>query len=170
MNRSDRLGENAVVHELAQLERDFHEFTASQGTSGASGLETYLTSNLAEWDLVLSLGSSADTSYQTTRIEVTYTSNGSQDFPIENIFGDVRCNGTALGNRPQYSEGDFFLWTDTTRSVIVDKWMTRDESLLTSPTQYRWFCDFSHFKDVTLYFKAVAAGTCPGVLSVVRVP
>lgn len=169
MSRRELLADNALVYVMSMLERNLVEFSGRQPTSGQSGVISYATESPNDWDVVLTIGNDASTIEDLVSFEVTYTSDDSQPFPIENIFGDLRVNGEATSNRPSLAPNGMYIWTDGTRRVLVHQWAQRDKTLLTSVNQHRWIFSFSYYKQVTLYFKAMASGTCGGTLSVVRV-
>lgn len=171
MNRSDLLIDNTLFTELHALERDLHAFTTEQPTSGRSGVSSYLTETTDTWDLIETVGDDAlPSTIVGVEFQVTYTASGVQPYPNINIGAVLTVNGTTSADVPQYIGNGFVVWLDGTndREVRITGWAERDESLLSSATQYRWTFSMNCRRQVTLYFKARAAGSTPGTLSVVR--
>lgn len=170
MSRSEMLAEHVLIREIHDLERHLREFAGNQPSSGRSGVRSYVAQTEQEWDQDFSIGSDSDVGVTNfVQFDVTFTGDGSQRFPVENVFADLRVNGTGGGSRPTLGPDGVFRWSDGSRSVQVVSWAVRDKALLTSDLQHRWRFSLQTLKEVRLRFKATVAGSSPGTLSVVRV-
>lgn len=168
--RLDLLAENALHRELTALERDLREFTSAQPISGLSGVVTYQAVAGGGWDLIFTVGDDSETSTnRLTTVTVDFTGDGSQEYPNEECFAMIYANGTAPENAPNLRVDGTYAWNDDDgRFIILRDWGISQPIYWGDLFRYRWLFEFESRKAVTIYFKAIAAGTSPGSLSVSR--
>lgn len=170
MKRDGLLEDNALVRELVELKKNLREFAGRQPVSGASGIVSYEAKTNATWDYSATIGADADSGPRTTTITVDFTGDGSQDYPIENIFASIFANGTTLADQPTLRVNGLNQWTDNSGRVLtIFKWGASQSIYWGDKTKYRWVFEFTTFRQITVYFKAFAAGSSPGTLSIASV-
>lgn len=176
MERSyDTLPENAFVTDLLGARQASLELNSRQRSSGASGQLGYMPQNPGSWDrteTVTAQGSSGGYSFADVGLSVTFTGDGSQQWPSVVPLFDLFFNGTSNSNRLAFQPGGgLYLWTDATTSAMSYAPVSDDLTLLEDPIRLRWnvFVSLQWTAAApTYYFKARGAGSCPGTWTIVR--
>ncbi|MGJ5804360.1 hypothetical protein ACSCB1_35425 [Streptomyces europaeiscabiei] len=124
---------------------------------------TYFTESNDPWDDTDTI---TGASGQLVELEVTYTGDGSQSYPMVTPYLDLFVNGTDEANRvpldgTAYNDGSGN--TAALRKMLLVDAAHLDDELVT-----KWFVEVLVNGTVTYYAKAYAAGTSRGTLTVVR--
>ena len=170
--RIQQIPSNRLVSTLKQLQRNQDKLKTAQFTSGRSGLINYLTQTTSTWD---STGSASHTAFAPNIIfTLTYTSDGSQPYPIALPYADLFINSVDEAHRLSVEQ-----WKLTIGSNLVFlgefadsgdyvNFLALNPTYALNPTTYQWTAEVTTTATsaVTYFFKAYVRGTCPGTLSV----
>lgn len=155
MNRLDLTDDNALVTTLDQLRQDLDALKNRQATSMASGVLGYVTQTGATWDDVRTVGTNSDSTTRTTTYTISWNGDGSQTVSFENIAYAIYANGNQL-IAPNIA------WTDGTRTASF-----ATQPVTISFNTYSVVILVTTLKQVSLQFKAYAAGSQRGSIGVV---
>lgn len=171
MNRLAGLSNNRLVSDLMRIKADLDGYKNRQRTSGQSGVLSYFSKSGNIWDLTQAI---TGASFQLVDFTVTFTGDGSQQFPVVSPYIDLYVNGTdnahripldgslyddGSGNTALYSPGG----NANPRAVF-----TPEAAYLADPLVSKWDIEIEISGNITYYLKAYAAGTCRGSITVVR--
>lgn len=165
MDRTHRLEENRLVYRVKTLLRNLEELKKRQRSSGRSGLQSYFSQSVSQWDATGSITNG------TRNITITFTGDGTQSFPISTPYVDIFANGTDEAHRVPL-DGTLLNTGggNTARLIAVDSWsdqlISDDTTVLTDVNVTRWKMRLSVNGTVTYYIKAYVAGTSLGTVSV----
>lgn len=165
----DRLLEHSLERHLRETAQLAHELKARQRLSGASGQLGYAVASTNNWDLTGSLPTSSPPNFNYAEFEVTFTGDGSQEFPVAIPSTDIRINGTALSNQLRYDPAvGWVSWSSGSNIVRAEVYDQADVTLLQDPTRLRWKLGLYYSGTIAYYLKTRAHASCPGSISVVR--
>ncbi len=170
MSRLPSLLENQLFEQLRILGIDFTELKNRQPTSGKSGVLAYLSQTNTTWDYNEAIASPSTTYGYSAGFTITYTGDGSQQYPIVNPFADLMFSSSLspTPSRATYGVDGLLRWTDGTNYIVVDNFLLYDKTTVSSQLVTKWRIDFSYFGSVTYYLKAYTRGSSRGSISVVR--
>lgn len=157
--RTDAQPDNTLIQTLARLDADFQELKQKQPSK--TGI-VYLTESTATWDATATVGVAGATSFLPLGFRITYTSDGSQDYPLTNGFVDVFANGTDEAHR-------ILLNRNTQAGIGMDQFMVEDKAYWGNKTQMSWTIDMAYKAVNTYYLKAHILGSCLGTVTVTRI-
>lgn len=155
-----------VVETTAQIK-------ARQRLTGRSGQLGYSIDSGARWDYEGSVAVSS-TSFDDAEFIVTYTSNGTQPYPIVIPTFDVRINGEFDANRMAVdANSGYYEYQDSSVEVQSFDFGKPLQSLYRSETQSAWLVSLffigTSSGSMTVRIKPRAQSSCDGTFSVVRV-
>lgn len=156
-----------LVTELQRISSDLQQLKERQLVSGRSGLKAYLSQSDDTWDATGTAGP-AD-----IHITITFTSDGSQPYPIVVPYADVFINQIDEAHRLSIIQ--WFL-TVSGHAVYLGEFadsgdyvdfLALDSSSALDPGTYQWTADITATTSVQYFFKAYVRGTCPGTVTVI---
>src|SRR5690242_2321964 len=114
----NQLPERGLINGIRQADQLVSEQKSAQRISGASGQLNYAISSANTWDVTDTLPNV--TSSTNIQFLVTFTPDGTQDWPEAVLFVDVRINGTDDTHKLQWLNGTYggvtyvgaFGWSD----------------------------------------------------------
>lgn len=167
-----QLPERQLVVGIRTADRVGSELKAAQKITGASGQLNYSGQSPNAWDLSQTLTGGSTTKITFT---VTFTCDGSQDWPEAILYMDMRANGTADANKFTYltsvPNGSFYYamlgWSDSTSANIL-AYAGRNRTYNSASKVFTWTVDFYYTGTITYYTKIVLRSTCPGSVSLSR--
>jgi hypothetical protein len=169
MTRQDLSPQNYFATLLKQVESDILDVKSKQLHSGESGLIGYFAKSDNQWDSTGSINTGNPSVGQSATFEVTFTSSGAQDYPIEDIFSDIFFGGTAESNRPTEQPNGFWAWTDGTNYVGLDTPRADFvKSYGSSKNQYKWIVGITVYGQASWFMKFYCGGSSKGTIAVVR--
>lgn len=167
-----QLPERQLVVGIRTADRVGSELKAAQKISGASGQLNYSGQSSSPWDLSQTLTGGSTTKITFT---ITFTGDGSQDWPEAVLYMDMRANGTADANKFTYmtnvANGSFYYamlgWNDGTPGNIIG-YAGRNRTYDSTSKAFTWTVDFYYTGTITYSTKIVLRTTCPGSVSLSR--
>lgn len=149
---------------LKTIEDDLREIKNKQLYSGLAGLLGYLATSNLIWD------STGTRTSGSVGLEIIFTGDPGQQFPVADLFLDVFFNGTAESNRPTEGYNGWYMWTDGTNTATVTNPRPKyDVNYAGNTYQYRWTYDFYVDGTITWYIKALVAGSSNGTITINRI-
>lgn len=166
----DRIpGRESLVGNLRGVVETTAQFKSRQLITGRSGQLGYAISSGQEWDLTETM-SAPGPGYLSRTYRVTYTSDGSQKFPIVTPATDLRFNGVAEHNKPTSShDGSLWTYEDGSCDVIINGYELPNQAFFDSESQQAWEFVIMYVGTVTLRIKAQGQASCDGTFAVTRV-
>lgn len=170
MSRLPSLLENQLFEQLRILDIDFTELKNRQPTSGKSGVLAYLSQTNNTWDLSEAIASPSTTYGYSAGFTITYTGDGSQQYPIVNPFADLMFSSSIspTPSRATYNAAGLLQWSDGTNGVVVNSFLRFDNTTLSNQLVTKWTIDFTYYGSLTYYLKAYTRGSSRGSIGVVR--
>lgn len=170
MSRLPSLLENQLFEQLRILGIDFTELKNRQPTSGKSGVLAYLSQTNNTWDLSEAIASPSTTYGYSAGFTITYTGDGSQQYPIVNPFADLMFSSSIspTPSRATYNAAGWLQWSDGTNSVVVSSFLRFGGATPGSQLVAGWAIDFMYYGSLTYYLKAYTRGSSRGSIGVVR--
>jgi hypothetical protein len=158
-NRLANLPQNALVTTIRQLQTEITALKERQRISGQSGVLSYTSQTTGTWDATGTVGTDADTYYNSTTFTVAWVGDGSQAIAFANVAFSLFVNGTDSAHQltPQTHS-----WTDGTRQAAVSY---LGETLISHHT-YEVQFGLITLKAITYYVKGYAVGSSPGTVTV----
>ena len=156
----------SVVNTTAQIK-------ARQRITGRSGQLGYAIDSGSAWDYTTNVAYNSST-YQTAKFQVTFTSDGTQRYPIVVPQFDVRINGTAAGNRMTFDPSiGRYKYQDAVVSMQAFDYGRPIDSFYDNAAQSAWYVTLFHIGmsgsgTFSLNIKVRAQGSCNGSFSIVR--
>lgn len=173
--RIRNLPQNRLVSTLKDIELGHDQLKTAQYTSGQSGLLDYLIQTGNTWD---STGTAIHTLYIPNIIfTVTYTSDGSQPYPIVVPYADLFINTVDEAHRLSVVQwyltigGQAIFLGEAADSGDYVNFLAVNPAYALNSSTYQWTAEVTTeiTTSFTYYFKAYARGTSPGTLSVATV-
>lgn len=183
-NRTDYLLDNQLVTRLQSIQAGFDQLRTAQRVSGAGGALNYKTSTANMWDWNETIGTDGDGLTHNVTFTITYTGDGTQQFPAQMCVTDIFINSPSVTTGPIEANRLSPLapsWTDGTRTVTlasfsgittnqVEQYVASDPAYYTDPLIWHWQVRITSFSArFTYWMKATSVGTSTGSLSVSRV-
>lgn len=170
MSRLPSLLENQLFERLRVLKIDFDELKNRQPTSGKSGVLAYLSQTNNTWDYTENIASPSTTYGYSAGFTITYTGDGSQQYPIVNPFADLLFSSSIdpTPRRVAYNANGFLQWSDGTNGAVVNTFLRLDSTTVNNQLVTKWTIDFSYYGTMTYYLKAYTRGSSRGSITVVR--
>lgn len=165
---TDALIKNTFEKRLKDAQRVTTEFKAAQVTSGASGVLAYDVVNSGDWDLTGTLpyvDATNDSGLAT--FSITFTGDGSQQWPFCLISIDMRIDGTATSNQMTYSAASN-LWTYGTYPsdfIACTYFGVFDQSAFNTSYKQSWIIQGTYGFSPAYYIKIRGQATCPGTFN-----
>lgn len=167
-----QLPERGLETALRDISSLNSELKSAQRLSSLGGQVSYTLQTANTWDLTETLPTVSDLTIITLRVTLVY--DGSQAIPFEQLYLDVRANGTGESNRFVYLNGTYAGvivvglqgWTDNTNLIVNTQTTTTFQ--LSTITRI-WNVDFQYKGSVTYYAKASVQASSNGTLTVARV-
>ncbi|MFJ6416465.1 hypothetical protein [Paeniglutamicibacter sp. NPDC091659] len=164
--------ENVFEQRIRASDRINQEFKATQITSGASGVLAYQAENPVEWDRTETLPYVDPTGagFGDVELTITFTGDGTQEFPFVFPATDIRFNGTDEASKPVFREGGWWWkfgnWTG--ERVQIQHYDRPQLETMTDAHVTKWVIRFYYWGNVSYRVKLGARGTCGGTISVAR--
>lgn len=166
----DRIpGADSAMAFMRDAARQAHELKSRQRTTGQGGQLGYRIESTADWDYTLTLPTTPPYTAQYAEFRITFTGDGSQQFPIVQPATDIRVNGTGEANRLQLGSNGRYMYSNS-GNVVQEYYLdSPDPSSFESPTTLSWIIALEYMGAVTLRMKARGAGSSPGEWSIARI-
>jgi hypothetical protein len=100
-------------------------------------------------------------------LKLTFTSDGSQQFPVANPYLDLFIGGTTEDQRmdqvyQRVEQGANF-------ALLISRFLVEDKTLLRDETRLAWTVSFQVVGTMTYHARGYAVGTSPGSVTLERV-
>ncbi|MFB6518572.1 hypothetical protein [Streptomyces sp. NPDC056401] len=165
------LPRNSFEEAIRQAERITHEIKSRQRLSNIGGQLGYLAQTANTWDVEETFATTPPFTYVQKTLQLTYTADGKQSFPMTLPFIDIRVNGTADVNRVDYLftggfSGELGYVNGSNILFVAD--IKRDVSVMTDPLVQRWTMLLTYQGSITLRAKGQVMASSDGTVELVR--
>ncbi|MGW6120432.1 hypothetical protein ACWFRF_15425 [Nocardia sp. NPDC055165] len=160
-----------LVTGLREAERLANEIKSRQRISSIGGQLSYLIQNAATWDVNETFTTTPPFTYQQKTLQLTYTADGSQSFPVALPYLDLRINGTADANRVDYLFGGGFagdLGYHSGSDILLVGGIKVALSYLADEQIQRWTILLTYQGSITIRAKAQVVASSGGSVELVR--
>ena len=162
-------GNESAMASLATISRNTNQTKARQRITGRAGQLGYAIQSVNAWDLTETFPTTSGVAFSNASYRVTYTSDGTQRFPIVIPATDIRINGTGDANKPSIiPNSGLYSYADGSGEVQIQTFEMPDQAYFASETQLAWSFDLLYRGSVTIRFKARGNATSNGTFSIVR--
>lgn len=176
-SRLSRHPSKQLVTRLQKIRRTQNELkTGVQRTSGSSGQLNYTSQAPGTWDFSETVGTTSDTSTHTVTFAITFTGDGSQQYPNQECFANIYVGSVASANQltplnPNVS-GIILVANPLHLQNPAESYVQSNPANYGSATTWSWSVVLSSSTagvPFTYWLKAASIGTSRGSLSVSRV-
>lgn len=166
----DRIpGQESALAQLREVVETTEQIKARQRITGRSGQLGYAVASAATWDYTETFPTTSGGGYVGAGYRITFTSDGTQDYPIVVPSVDIRVNGTDEANRLKIiPSSGLYQYSDGSGEVLMQIYERPYEGLFGSKNQSAWDYVFLYRGSVTIRIKPRGQASSKGTFSVAR--